>query len=243
MIVSNIFEDKWFSELKPQYKLLWFYIITKVDSRACWEANLKIASFHCGYEYKEKEVEKIYKGKYVKVNNLWFIPNYIKYHHGNQLSRLSNFHKPVINFIEENNLFDVIEKHGITIINSPLEIQSDDDVLLSIRKYWRRLPSPYEIEQLKKADKEYLDAALRESSKYNKQSVAYVLAVIEGLKKKKAIEEAKTREDKLRLIKQQEKAEFESPEFKEVWANIFADLKRELNIFPKQTLERRKKND
>lgn len=240
MIVNNIWEDTWFSLLEPQYKLLWFYIITKIDSRSCYEVNLKVASFHCGYNYDLQEVKKVYKGKYYEVKeNLWFIPNYIKYHHGNKLSRFSNFHKPVIDFIEENNLHKIIQEHDITIQDSPLEtisVNGDDGVLMSVRKYWRRLPSPYELEALSKADKEYLDEALRASSKYNKQSVAYVLAVIEGLKKKKAIEQAKTREAQLAIIKAQERKKFESPEVKEAWLNVFAELKKELNIVPTKKL-------
>lgn len=243
MVVNNIWEDSWFSELEPKYKLLWFYIITKIDSRSCWEVNLRIASFHCGFQYNEKEVIKIFGSKFIRVkDNLWFFPTHIKHHHGSKLSRFSNFHKPVIDFVEENNFLEVLKKNGIAILDSPLSsIENEDELMMSIRKYWRRLPSPYEVEQLKGADKEYLDQALRESSKYNKQSVAYVLAVIEGMKKKKAIEEAKTREAKLRLLKEQERKKFESPEAREAWLNIFADLKKELNIISKQKIERNKK--
>lgn len=242
MIVSNIWEDVWFSNLEPQYKLLWFYIITKIDSKSCWEVNFKIASFHCGYNYNGKEVMKVFESKFVKINdNTWFFPTHIKYHHGSKLSRFSNFHKPVIDFAEQNNLLGVLKKHGIEIVDSDLPIGNDEELMLSIRKYWRRLPSPYELEQLKNADKEYLDKALRESSKYNKQSVAYVLAVIEGMKKKKAIEEAKTREAKLRMIKEQERKKFDSPEEREAWLNVFADLKKQLNMIPTQKIERSKK--
>ena len=241
MIVSNIWEDVWFSSLEPQYKLLWFYIITKIDSKSCWEVNFKNASFHCGFNYNGEQVIKVFESKFVKINdNTWFFPTHIKYHHGNKLSRFSNFHKPVIEFAEQNNLIGVLKKHGIEIVDSDLPID-DEELVLRIRKYWRRLPSPYELEQLVKADKEYLDAALKASSKYNKQSVAYVLAVIEGMKKKKAIEEAKTREAKLRMLKEEERKELESPEIREAWSNIFADLKKQLSMSPNKKNERSKK--
>lgn len=242
MIISGIWEDSWFMELKPSLKLLWIYIITKIDQRAVWEVNLKLASFHTGEKFELREVKKAYLGKYVEIggDKYWFVPTFIKYHHGMVLSRDSNFHKPVIEFIEQNNLVKEIEKIGITIKQGYVVPADMESVMQSVRKYWRRIPSQYELELLAKLDSTYLDAALRESSKYNKQSVAYVTAVIDGLKKRKMIEEAKNKEEKARLLKIEEKKAAESPEAKEVFAKLFADIKKELNIIPKQEIRRSK---
>lgn len=241
MIISGIWEDSWFMELNTKLKLLWIYIITKIDQRAVWEVNLKLASFHTGETYELKEIKRAYQGKFIEIQDkYWFVPTFIKYHHGMILSRDSNFHKPVIEFVEQHNLIKEIEKVGISIKQGYVIPNDMESVMQSVRKYWRRLPSQYELELLSKLDANYLDQALRESSKYNKQSVAYVSAVIEGLKKKKLIEEAKSREEKARLLKIEEKKSAESPEAKEVFAKLFSDLKKELNIIPKQELRRSK---
>lgn len=220
-----------FSSLTPEMKLFWFYLITKVDQTGCWEVNFKIASFFIGKELDEKEVSQTFKNKFVRVGNQWWIPTFVKYHHGDNLSRLSNFHKPVIEFVERHGLVDYLKQINVQIKDTPVEFdEADQDLLTSVRKYWRRMPSPYELKLLNELDRKYLDKALRESTKYNKQSVAYVSAVIEGMKKKEEIEKIKSREEQAKRIKEEERKMFNSAEHREAWLHVFDDLKKQLKI-------------
>lgn len=239
MIVSEIWEDEWFSQLNTANKLFFIYVITKCDQAGCFKLNLKTAEFFIGDKIDVKQIEK----KVIKLKDgVWFVPNFIKYQHGTKLSRQSNFHKPVIDFVEKNKLTEKLAEAGIEILESPVMSEDEEGVVNEVRKYWRRLPSQYEVKVfLKHADNKYFKHALRECAKYNKLSIAYFEAVLEGYKKREAIMEAKSREEKARLLKLQEKEAMKNPEVQQAWNNIFADLKKELKIIEKKDIREIKK--
>lgn len=56
---SNKWQDVWFMELKPDYKMLWFYLLDTCDHAGIWKVNLKLASFHIGYDFTIENIKLV----------------------------------------------------------------------------------------------------------------------------------------------------------------------------------------
>lgn len=49
-------QNKWFRILKPELKLLWFYLISNCDPVGVWEEDIELASFIIGYDFKIEDL-------------------------------------------------------------------------------------------------------------------------------------------------------------------------------------------
>jgi hypothetical protein len=79
---STKWNDNWFSNLTDKEKLTWIYILDTCNHAGIWEKNLKVLNFHIGSNFVDGDLNKIFSGKFIEVNDKWFIPNFIKFQYG-----------------------------------------------------------------------------------------------------------------------------------------------------------------
>ena len=98
--------DPWFRKLKPESKLLWFWILDNCDAAGVIDPDLELASFQIGYQYPldtlcefGDRVSKLPCGKY-------HVVKFIAFQHGEKLSRSCKAHNPV---------FQSLSQHGIEL--------------------------------------------------------------------------------------------------------------------------------
>ena len=58
---TNKWDKLWFRKLKPEYKCLWEYLITKCDLAGIYDVDLGLASFIIGYEFRYDTVIKTFE--------------------------------------------------------------------------------------------------------------------------------------------------------------------------------------
>ena len=80
--------DKWkkrfLRELKPQHKLLWFYILDDCNHAGIWEVDIEVASIRVGEELIYDMLPQAFLDKIVIFDNgdKWFIPEFIEFQYG-----------------------------------------------------------------------------------------------------------------------------------------------------------------
>jgi len=101
--------DKWkkrfLRELKPQHKLLWFYILDDCNHAGIWDVDIEVASIRIGETlvYDMLPQEFLNKIEIFDNGDKWFIPDFIEFQYG-ELNPNSNVHKSVIALLEKYNL-------------------------------------------------------------------------------------------------------------------------------------------
>jgi len=90
---TDKWEDTWFSELEPDLKLAWMYILDRCDCAGIWKRNFKNLRFHCHSTRTDEEFTEIFRERIIEVNNgKWFIPKFLKFQYPSGL----NSNKPAI---------------------------------------------------------------------------------------------------------------------------------------------------
>jgi hypothetical protein len=81
-INTDIWIDKWFRNLKPELKLLWFYIWCSCDYTGLWKVDFELAEFSTKNKYDINEVKQVFKDK-IEIKNIdgveyWLIKDFMK---------------------------------------------------------------------------------------------------------------------------------------------------------------------
>ena len=79
---STKWNDDWFFNLKNEEKLAWIYILDTCDHAGIWKKNLRLLNFQVGSNFVEDELKKVFVGKFIEINDKWFIPKFIKFQYG-----------------------------------------------------------------------------------------------------------------------------------------------------------------
>ncbi len=101
--------DKWkkrfIREMKPQHKLLWFYILDDCNHAGIWEVDMEVASLRIGFTITEDDIPQSFNDRVISFDNgdKWFIPEFVEYQYG-ELNPNSNVHKSVISLLQKYNL-------------------------------------------------------------------------------------------------------------------------------------------
>ncbi len=98
---SRKWDDPWFRKLPMHYKLLWQFILDKCDHAGFYKPDLEMAGFCVGYDFKEKDVLKVFSGRisFTKKNK-WFIQKFIEFQYGT-LDKSNRCHKSVLEIIKK----------------------------------------------------------------------------------------------------------------------------------------------
>lgn len=129
-IDTDVFKKQFVRDLKPAYKLLWFYITTDCNHAGIWECDFNVAQMRTGQKIDSKTAIKLFKDKIVELDggSKWFIPSFIEFQYG-QLSEKNRAHINVISIlkkfdlIDENNLLKPLHKD----LTSPLQGAKEKD--------------------------------------------------------------------------------------------------------------------
>tara|TARA_R100001460_G_scaffold3730_2_gene11046 strand:- start:1468 stop:2139 length:672 start_codon:yes stop_codon:yes gene_type:complete len=125
--------DKWkkrfLRELKPQHKLLWFYILDDCNHAGIWDVDIEVASIRVGEELIYDMLPQAFLDKIVIFDNgdKWFIPDFIDFQYG-ELNPNSNVHKSVIALLEKYNLQGYV-KGSQGVETTPQDKDKDKDIV------------------------------------------------------------------------------------------------------------------
>jgi len=101
---TNKWDKLWFRKLKPEYKCLWDYLITKCDLAGIYDVDLGLASFIIGYQFDEEQVLKTFKGQInVIKSDKWYLTKFVDFQYGT-LSDKSKPHLAVIKRLKKYNI-------------------------------------------------------------------------------------------------------------------------------------------
>jgi len=101
---TALWEEQWFHDLPPKYKLFWYFIKDRCDVAGVWSVNQAFADFLIGEEIDMGEALKLLSRQVKEIApGKWLIIKFIAFQYG-RLSENCAPHKAV---------FALIEKHGI----------------------------------------------------------------------------------------------------------------------------------
>ena len=132
----NKWDDSWFMNLPNKYKLFWIYLVDKCDNAGIWEVNFKLINFYIGENFEPAELKRIFKEKIIELNEgkYWFVPKFITFQYGENLSKKNPAVKNVITTLEkydlEQYIFDLkceITNGAIKHLDSTLQGTKDKD--------------------------------------------------------------------------------------------------------------------
>jgi hypothetical protein len=137
--------DKWkkrfLRELKPQHKLLWFYILDDCNHAGIWDVDIEVASIRVGEELIYDMLPQAFLDKIVIFDNgdKWFIPEFIDFQYG-ELNPNSNVHKSVIALLEKYNLEGYMK--GSQGVQSTLNNKDKDKDIVKVKAKVKRFAKP-----------------------------------------------------------------------------------------------------
>ena len=137
--------DKWkkrfVRELKPQHKLLWFYILDDCNHAGIWEVDLEVASIRVGFELSHDNLPSSFGDKVISFDDgdKWFIPDFIEYQYG-ELNPNSNVHKSVLNLLNKYNLEGYLK--GSQGVQTTLKDKDKDIVIVKDKAKAKRFVKP-----------------------------------------------------------------------------------------------------
>jgi len=108
-------KQRFFRELEPEYKLLWYYILDDCDHAGIWDIDFETASIKIGHTYTEEKAMEQFNGEIVLANkDKWFIPSFIEMQYGHTLnSKQNKCHKSVVQLLDK---LELREHIYVTII-------------------------------------------------------------------------------------------------------------------------------
>lgn len=137
--------DKWkkrfLRELKPQHKLLWFYILDDCNHAGIWDVDIEVASIRVGEELIYDMLPQAFLDKIVIFDNgdKWFIPEFIDFQYG-ELNPNSNVHKSVIALLDKYNLEGYLK--GSQGVQSTLNNKDKDKDIVKVKAKAKRFAKP-----------------------------------------------------------------------------------------------------
>jgi len=137
--------DKWkkrfLRELKPQHKLLWFYILDDCNHAGIWDVDIEVASIRVGEELIYDMLPQAFLDKIVIFDNgdKWFIPEFIDFQYG-ELNPNSNVHKSVIALLDKYNLEGYLK--GSQGVQSTLNNKDKDKDIVKVKAKVKRFVKP-----------------------------------------------------------------------------------------------------
>lgn len=111
-IDTDLFKKRFVRELKGAYKLLWVYLFCECDNAGILEVDIEAAELYCGHKYNLGEIKKTFEGRifFFKNDAKAFIPAFIEFQYGYELSDRNPAHRSVIEKLTKYQLNDILTK-------------------------------------------------------------------------------------------------------------------------------------
>lgn len=110
--------DPWFSELTPELKLLWLYILDSCDHAGIWNVNQKLAEFKMGItppwgDGGDKIPEGFRQRVFGSPKNpgYWFIPKFLSFQYGRRFGKGDAFGS-ALEKIDSKGFSDIFKRSG-----------------------------------------------------------------------------------------------------------------------------------
>lgn len=107
--------DKWkkpfIRSLTLTEKLLWFYILDDCDIAGLWQVDFEVAEIRIGSKLDKKAIMKSFGDAIIEIDNgeKWFIPSFIEFQYGSQLSKTNNIFKSIDKILTRYDLYKFLE--------------------------------------------------------------------------------------------------------------------------------------
>lgn len=154
-------DDPFFFELEPRYKLFWIYLLDKCNHAGIWDMNKRMAEFCVGEKIDWDKVIEIFDGR-IKVSNKgkWFIPKFIYFQYG-VLNPENRAHASVISILKSEGLY----KGLISSLNGAKDKDKDKDKDMdkdkTLKKFFEILWERYPRKEGKKEAMRHFNASVK----------------------------------------------------------------------------------
>ena len=138
---SKKWDDEWFYELDPKYKLMWLYMLDKCDHIGFFKPNIKLASNSIGYKITRENVLLVFKDRITEIDNKWFIPKFVHFQYG-KLSQDSAFHRKISKTLEDNRV-STGYRQGVNTPKVEVEVKEevkDKTIDVAFKAWNERMP-------------------------------------------------------------------------------------------------------
>lgn len=124
-IDTGLFDDEWFSDLKPESKMFWIYYLTKCDHAGLLKFNKKLIEFQTGIKSLDTVLKELGE-RLVKVNEqLFFCPKFIKFQYPDFPKSNVKQQASAIELLIKNGLWDS-ETNNFKELNNSKETVTQD---------------------------------------------------------------------------------------------------------------------
>jgi hypothetical protein len=100
-------KKQWVRSLTPEMKLVWVYILDDCDVAGLWETDWDVLQIRLGIKTTLEEAVKEL-GDHVVVldrGTKWFIPSFIEFQYGPELSKANNIYKSIAKILDKYDLY------------------------------------------------------------------------------------------------------------------------------------------
>lgn len=136
MTETQKWANPFFRDKCPVCKLFWLFVLDQCSYAGIWQVDYRLAEFSIGGILDRDFIEKDLSDKIVIIDGgqRWFIPSFIKFQYGNQLSKRNQIHMRVIKEVINRNLDDYLLDQGVEIVD---EIESSTAIRQRITEKYR----------------------------------------------------------------------------------------------------------
>jgi hypothetical protein len=116
-------KDDWYLSLSNDYRIVWQWLLDNCNHAGICKPSINLLNMMCNTSIDEKLLIEIMSDRVLKINNIWFIPKFLKFQYGTLNSK-----KPavisVVNELKKNNLIDLVSElfsNDYVMITEPLQ--------------------------------------------------------------------------------------------------------------------------
>jgi len=106
--------EKWkkpfLKSLSLKYKLVWFYILDDCDYCGIWQSDWDVLKLRIGEDFDEQDFLSVLSEKIIDLGDgKYFIPSFISFQYGNQLSKSNKIYTPILQKVNKYNLWEHLQ--------------------------------------------------------------------------------------------------------------------------------------
>lgn len=120
---TELWNEDWFLDMPMEYKLFWYYMLSKCDHAGLFRVNLKGFCVMNGAKLTSKKVLEYFNTDKQRIrevsDRVWLIEDFFSFQYGNKINESNRVHESVIEVYKKNaipleSISGIVEvKHGI----------------------------------------------------------------------------------------------------------------------------------